>query len=110
MKTLSVRQPWAWLIIHGGKDIENRTWPSRYTGPLRIHAAKKIDMAAKKNLTDEGVKLPLTFETGGTIGTVRMTGCITKSKSKWFAGPYGFVLENPIPEKFEPASGQLGIY
>lgn len=28
MKAISVRQPWAWLIIHGGKDIENRDCPN----------------------------------------------------------------------------------
>lgn len=26
MKALSIRQPWAWLIANGHKDIENRTW------------------------------------------------------------------------------------
>ena len=26
MKALSIRQPWAWLIVNGYKDVENRTW------------------------------------------------------------------------------------
>lgn len=43
---LSVRQPWAWLILHAGKDIENRTWRTRYRGPLLIHASKAIDTVA----------------------------------------------------------------
>jgi hypothetical protein len=38
MKALSVNQPWAWLIVHGGKWIENRTWRTTYRGPLAIHA------------------------------------------------------------------------
>ena len=29
MKALSIRQPWAWLILHAGKDIENRDWKPR---------------------------------------------------------------------------------
>lgn len=37
---LSIRQPWAWLIIHGGKDIENRTWPTRFRGRVAVHAGK----------------------------------------------------------------------
>jgi len=32
MKALSIRQPYAWLIIHGYKDIENRTWGTRVRG------------------------------------------------------------------------------
>ncbi len=42
MKALSIRQPWAWAILHAGKRIENRDWraaPS-YRGPLLIHASK----------------------------------------------------------------------
>lgn len=29
---LSIRQPWAWLIVNGYKDIENRTWPTHFRG------------------------------------------------------------------------------
>ena len=39
MKALSIRQPWAWLILHGGKDIENRTWATKLRGRVLIHAA-----------------------------------------------------------------------
>lgn len=39
MKALTVRQPWAWAIVFGGKDVENRTWLPKYRGPLAIHAA-----------------------------------------------------------------------
>lgn len=37
---LTVRQPWSWAIIFGGKDIENRTWRTRYRGEIAIHAAR----------------------------------------------------------------------
>lgn len=41
MKALSIRQPWAWAILHAGKRIENRDWRScHYRGQLLIHAAK----------------------------------------------------------------------
>lgn len=43
MKVLSVRQPWAWAITHGRKDIENRTWGTGYRGPLAIHAGARWD-------------------------------------------------------------------
>lgn len=41
MRALTVRQPWAWAIAHGGKNIENRTTLWRYRGPLAIHAGGK---------------------------------------------------------------------
>ena len=38
MKCLTICQPWAWAIVAAGKDVENRTRPTRYRGPLLIHA------------------------------------------------------------------------
>ncbi|REF00241.1 ASCH domain-containing protein [Thermomonospora umbrina] len=42
MKALTIRQPWAWAIVHGGKTIENRTWQTFYRGPLAIHAGTGV--------------------------------------------------------------------
>ncbi len=41
MKALSIKQPWASLIAHGIKDIENRTWATKYRGTIYIHASSK---------------------------------------------------------------------
>lgn len=39
MRGITVRQPWAWAIVHGGKDVENRTRSlGPYRGPVAIHA------------------------------------------------------------------------
>lgn len=48
MRVLTVRQPWAWAIMHGGKDVENRSrnLAGDYRGPVAIHAAKSVDMEA----------------------------------------------------------------
>lgn len=48
MRILTVRQPWAWAIIHGGKDVENRVRniAGGYRGPVAIHAAKINDTDA----------------------------------------------------------------
>src|SRR6266705_2697241 len=43
MKALSVRQPWAWAIIHARKDIENRTWKTHFRGQVAIHSSRKLD-------------------------------------------------------------------
>jgi hypothetical protein len=39
MKVIVIRQPWAWVILHGSKDIGNRTWATRYRGTLLIQAS-----------------------------------------------------------------------
>ena len=41
MKVIVVRQPWAWLIVHGYKDIENRSWRTRYRGTLLISGERQ---------------------------------------------------------------------
>lgn len=45
MKSLTVLQPWAWAIFHGGKDVENRpqNLAATYRGPLAIHAGLTND-------------------------------------------------------------------
>jgi hypothetical protein len=42
MRALTVQQPWAWAIVHGGKDVENRTQAWKYRGPLAIHAGARL--------------------------------------------------------------------
>ena len=44
MRILTVRQPWAWAIIHGGKHVENRVRniAGDYRGPVAIHVAKRL--------------------------------------------------------------------
>jgi len=48
MRAITVRQPWAWAIVHGGKDVENRTrnLAGSYRGPVAVHAAKEVDLDA----------------------------------------------------------------
>ena len=45
MRILTVRQPWAYAIIHLGKDVENRSTniAGRYRGPVAIHVAQMVD-------------------------------------------------------------------
>lgn len=45
MRALTIRQPWAWAIVHGGKTVENRTRniAGDYRGPVAIHAGLTID-------------------------------------------------------------------
>jgi hypothetical protein len=115
MKCLSIRQPWAWAIINGGKDIENRTWSTKFRGRFLVHASQGFDrdgfMFMFSNLDRLGLtSLPLYFEQGGLIGTIELIDCVETSKSVWFEGPYGFVLKNPKIIEFKTCKGHLGFF
>jgi hypothetical protein len=113
MKAISIRQPWAWLIIAGHKDVENRSWATDYRGPLVIHAGQQMSderAAAEQLCRTQHIDLPDTFERGGIIGIVTLVDCVEHSRSRWFEGPYGFVLSDPRPLKFVPYSGRLGLF
>lgn len=115
---LSIRQPWAWLIMHAGKDIENRSWPTRYRGRVLIHASKGMaqvdydNAAFTLNSIDRLTLLPAKHELqrGGIVGEALIVDCVEDSRSPWFCGRYGFVLSNPKPLPFYPLKGQLGFF
>lgn len=118
MKALSIRQPWASLIVSGSKDIENRSWPTKVRGRVLIHAAKGItrdeyfNAAAVALSINRSLWFP-TFEElnrGGIIGSVEIVDCVTESKSPWFFGDYGFVLRDPQILPFVPMKGRLGFF
>lgn len=122
MLALSIRQPWAWLIVHAGKDIENRDWPTRVRGRILVHASKGMTheewssawtFAHGSGASSKAMKAGLmrqNVERGGFIGTVEIADCVQSSESRWFMGTYGFVLRNPQPMPFVPWKGQLGFF
>jgi len=114
MKALSIKQPWAGLVVSGIKDVENRKWRCGYRGPLLIHAGKGWDQYGYEFLSNEmGVLVPRKSEHvfGAILGIVQMTDCVRGHPSRWFFGPWGFVFEDarkfptPIPWK-----GELKIF
>ena len=61
MAALSIRQPWAWLVVNGYRDIENRDWPTNFRGPLLVHAGltmTRSDYEQAAQLLDEAGLLP----------------------------------------------------
>lgn len=111
IKALSIMQPWAWLIVAGHKDVENRTWWTNYRGPVLIHAGKKADGdAMPPNWQWPHITPPEAFEFGGIIGRAEIIDCARDSLSEWFHGPYGFVLDNIEPLPFRPCRGALGFF
>lgn len=113
MKALSIQQPWGWLIVNGYKDIENRKWETRFRGEFLVHVGKKFDHKGYHWLkANTGIKIPGIdeFPMGGIIGSAELVDCVTSHKSKWFFGPYGFVLKNARPLKFVRMNGRLGFF
>jgi len=114
MKALSIKQPWAWAIIRQGKDIENRRWNTKHRGSFYVHASKSIDRSAPldllcnfdkaKNMGDQCTK------TGGIIGVVDLIDCVDHHDSKWFQGPKGFVLKDPVAIPFKELQGKLNFF
>lgn len=117
MKTISIRQPWAWAILHAGKDVENRNWKTTLRGHVLIHASKTFDMDRWKWIAENATRLGFLeipyhtdFLTGGIVGRTDIVDCVTESESKWFCGPYGFVLENTRELPYTPYKGMPGLF
>lgn len=123
MKVITIKQPWATLIVEGYKRFEFRSWKTNYRGDILIHAGKGIDKEAmerlKKYLPDE---IPI----GKIIGKATLTDCVPMSKdfadmlskenndiytTHSFSRNYGFKLKN-VEKLDNPIEirGQLGLW
>ena len=114
---LSIRQPWAWAILHAGKDIENRSWQTDFRGPVCIHAS--AGMTKREYLEFEGlygldhrwtIPEPADLPRGGIVGTARIVDCVARHPSPWFFGRWGFVLADARPVDLIPVKGCLGFF
>lgn len=111
IKALTVIQPWAWAIIHGGKLVENRSWPTDYRGPLLIHAGKStvhlIDPANPPEISPR-------LEFGAAIGTVDLIDCVRREDlpedHPYAEGPWCWILANPKPITPTPMPGQRRLF
>lgn len=130
MKALSIRQPWAWLIAHGIKTVENRTWKTEFRGRFFIHASEKFDMTGKnyaefkreleQGAREDGIDLtlpvsPSDFEKGGIVGAVDLVDCVTECEDEYdclwhVPGNYAFLLDNAEPLPFRPMKGKLHFF
>src|ERR1700682_4460171 len=108
MKIISIRQPWASLIVGGVKDVENRTWPTRYRGPVLVHASQHVDDVSSEDIERRfGVRMPSALPLGGIVGITEIVDCVRPHPSKWYAaGHYAFVLANSRPLPFVRWKGQ----
>lgn len=134
---LSVRQPWAYALANGWKDVENRDWRSpnpalNFRGPFCIHAPRGMTRAeyieARDFLAGRGCKLPLAADLlrGGIVGVGVVVDIMRKSgdrlddrndraaaamrSSRWFFGPVGILIERARPVPFVAAAGELNFF
>lgn len=125
MKALSIRQPWAWLIVNGHKDIENRTWSTNYRGPVLIHASKGMTwdeyagaiVSARYATRGEDFARAMPnfkdIERGGIVGVANLVDCVRSinRSSPWHMhDQFGFKLVDARPLPFTPCKGALGFF
>ena len=116
MKALSLKQPFAELILIGKKKIELRKWNTNFRGEFFIHASKNPDKESMKRFGF--TNLPLGFIVGkaNLIGVKKYGDEEENNKDKgihlasdsW--GSYGFMLENPVRINPIPFKGQLNFF
>jgi hypothetical protein len=107
-KVLTIRQPWASLIVWGVKPVENRSWITNHRGALLIHAGMKYERDPE--LERKYQFGPDDLDYGAVIGIVELADIVEQHRSPFFKGPFGWVLRNargidPIPMK-----GKLGLF
>lgn len=108
MKGIAVRQPFAWLIVNGHKEIEYRSWLTKFRGLVLVHASLKLHADAAHIVWDceqAGIPLPKAVHTGGIVGVVNVIDCQPVAQ-----GGYGFLLADARPLKFYPFKGKLGFF
>jgi len=116
MKALSIKQPFAELIVSGKKTIEVRKWNTKFRGKFLIHASKIPDAEAMKRFGFDKL------HDGGIVGEAVLVdvkkyeneGEHKKDRKKHLAdsswGKYGFVLKNVKRVKLVEAKGMLGFW
>lgn len=107
-RAFSVRQPWAHLIFHGGKDVENRSQPTRYRGSVAVHVSTTMNKSLVRSKGLDPDELPA----GAVVGYVDLIDCVRKSKSKWAErGKWHWILANPrLLKKPIAMNGWLGVF
>jgi hypothetical protein len=129
VKAISVRQPWAWAILHAGKRHENRgpTWARMRIPPvLALHAAKGCTREEYADAVDtiqdivHGIVVPplAKLPRGGLVGVMRMgatvqcepRAIIHHHDRPWLFGPVGLTILDVEALPFVPMNGALGIF
>lgn len=118
---LTIGQPWAWLISQEIKTVENRTWRTRYRGPVWIHAGKSRKwMDAVPQLRAAGHAIPADLPFGAIVARARIVDCVPIDAGDLFldlkgdpfaTGPWCWLLEDVEALKTPVVcDGALGLW
>jgi ASCH domain len=123
MRALSVRPPWAWLLVNGFKKIENRTRRTNQRGQILIHAGSRMTQAEYDHVAafllreDLPIQLPpvTALPQGALVGVCELVGCVQTSDSVWFdkdtENNFGWQIDNARAFKTPiPYRGMLGFF
>lgn len=122
MNAITVRQPWAWMIAHAGKDVENRSWvpPWRAVGkPLAIHAARGFDLGGYYRIPEVGVRLPaaaeLRFDCGCVVavcvlGDYLLPRGVAEGWHEAMQVGWRLLSVVPLEQPVRGATGRLGVW
>jgi hypothetical protein len=126
MYALSIKQPWAALLVHGYKSIEVRSWPTARRGSVFIHAARIPDLRPEvwKRVPEQ--LLEASRLVGGIVGRGNLTACVPYKTVEafeldqdlhwndlsWFQGRvlYGFVFANTESMPFRAFPGWMRFF
>ena len=128
---LSVRQPWAWALLYGGKTIENRTWSTPYRGAIWIHAParenredveKAVHLVAQNRKCDHRQAIEHYREhaqRGAILGSMTLTSCCRLDEldrsdplrsTPWAIGPWLWLVTEPATRDPWPTPGRLRLW
>lgn len=107
MKTLQIQEPWAWLMFRFAwgdpMGMENRAGSTKWRGWLQVYVPPEYDQAGADWVGKEfGIVCPVAekLRLGGVVGMARLVDVVEGSESRWFWGPFGWVLEERYPMPF----------
>jgi hypothetical protein len=101
MMSLTVKQPYAAMILHGDKTEEVRTWRTSYRGPLLITASAKPADAWIRHEDGTVETLP----SGCMICVVDLQDIVLSKTGKLL-----WILANPRPVEHKPVRGQVKLF
>jgi hypothetical protein len=112
MKILTVKQPWAFALAAGWKDIENRSWGTLYRGPVAIHAGRDVDEDFHQVWPEQQILPPyvLGLPRGAIVAVADLVDVTTDSGSPWAQdGLFHWQFANPRELPPIPFTGALGL-
>lgn len=129
LRALTIKQPWASLLVHGIKTVENRSWTTAYRGPIAIHAGASRERNAAQMIADclgreltkhERVRwlLDADLPHGQVLGVVDLLDVVPveqthQQESPWVLGPWCWRVR--ARQQFQPdarptVAGKLGLW